>query len=589
MSYLTEKARVGREPLTVVELDLDYCSQVEGVSPCLSTATGDGKCYNTRFTCNYTSAYTKSIKTYRFCQARGNLPKGVNMFPVIVGTPDLAPVKAPAYGLSDLGKISITLQDFPHGDIGIDKSISNRTYNAESQGTFFGKLLARNPYYIGRVLRVRTGFITDPFDWANFQDRTYVIDKIEGPDHKGRVKITAHDRLRLADDKLSQCPVMTDGTLSADIAAGATSLSISGDETQYPTGGGTIRIGDDIIAYTSRSGATLSGLTHAQWGSTDESHDAGDTIQLCKIWTDINVVDIVHELLKDYAGIDETKLPYDAGLTTPTGTNDEWDDAKANWLSLHNLTTCISEPTGIKTLLKELAEECQFSLFADQVNDEIRLKVNTPPLANETPTSLNDDANFIEGSVRVKEDPKQQFTQVWCSYDKIDYTKGDDVGNFRVTYADLDSEAESADFYNTKKVKWIKSRWFDSTNATQAKQLVGRLRSRFANPPKVVHFTLDAKDSALWTGDLAELSTRMIQATDGSNQLYRVQVLSVDESIDQYKYEALTSQFTGRYGFIGPNTLSSYSSESAENRQKYAFISPDSGIFADGTEAYKII
>ena len=247
MTYATEKARVGREPLIVTELDEDYCSLTEGTAPCTSTATGNSKCYNTRKTCNDTVNYTKGTKTTRCCQPRGNLPKGVNMFPCIMGIPDLAPVKAPAYGVGDLGKVVITYQDFPHNDIGVDKSVADRTYDAESQGTFFGKRLARNPYYIGRELRVRTGFITNPFDWANFQNRTYVIEKIEGPDYKGRVKVTAYDRLVLANDKNAQCPVLTDGVLAANIVAGASSCTISGDETQYPTGGGTIRIGDDII------------------------------------------------------------------------------------------------------------------------------------------------------------------------------------------------------------------------------------------------------------------------------------------------------------------------------------------------------
>ena len=83
------------------------------------------------------------------------------------------------------------------------------------------------------------------------------------------------------------------------------------------------------------------------------------------------------------------------------------------------------------------------------------------------------------------------------------------------------------------------------------------------------------------------------------------------------KYLVQEYGFTGRYGKIGPDTLPDYSSDilllesgdsilletgdfinlelssstgaTEEQKLQYAWISPDSGIFADGTEAYKII
>ena len=165
MTYAIEKNVVGRKPLIVAEITLDFCSNTYGgglLSPINGTCTAAGapgsECYNTRNTCQDVPFYTKTIKVYRFCQPRGDLPKGINMYPVIVGEPDFTPVGAPAYGVGDRGKITLTLQDFPHNDLGIDPYVSTRIYDPESQGTFFGKWIARNPFYTGRTFIVKSGF-----------------------------------------------------------------------------------------------------------------------------------------------------------------------------------------------------------------------------------------------------------------------------------------------------------------------------------------------------------------------------------------------------------------------------------------------
>ena len=68
MTYDEEKKRLGREPVWIVELHLDYCSLIYGAAPCTAAigTTGADKCYNTNKTCQDKTNYTKTTKVYRF-------------------------------------------------------------------------------------------------------------------------------------------------------------------------------------------------------------------------------------------------------------------------------------------------------------------------------------------------------------------------------------------------------------------------------------------------------------------------------------------------------------------------------------------
>ena len=53
--------------------------------------------------------------------------------------------------------------DAPWSDVDIDPYAADRA--APASGTFWGRFRARNPYYEGRPLRIRSGYITQPFTW----------------------------------------------------------------------------------------------------------------------------------------------------------------------------------------------------------------------------------------------------------------------------------------------------------------------------------------------------------------------------------------------------------------------------------------
>ena len=67
-------------------------------------------------------------------------------------------------------------------------------------------------------------------------------------------------------------------TLTTGLGAGqaATSLTV-GDASRFPTAGSVI-LGTEIMAYTGKSGNTLTGLTRALYNTASAAHSAGDTV-----------------------------------------------------------------------------------------------------------------------------------------------------------------------------------------------------------------------------------------------------------------------------------------------------------------------
>jgi len=594
MTFDAAKNVIGGIPVTVCEMDIDYCSLTYGVAPCTASGAPGTECYNTRATCQDVPNYTKIIKIYRFCDHINDLPVGIDMIPAVESQPVFTPGKlTPGKGLGYRSTVNIRVRDFPYHDRGIDKYVATRFYDAYEQGTYWGKFIARNPYTQGRIIRFRTGYVTEPWDWANFEDRVYIIDSIKGPDNKGFVTITAKDVITLANDRKSKCPIASTGVLLANITNSASSLTLSPSgigNTEYDASG-TLRVGSEEMTFT-RSGDTVTLTARGVNGSTADSHTANDTVQQAKVYTNANVIDIVDDLLNNYVdGFDASSwIPYDQGISGPsTGTNDEWDDEKSLYLSSTDINRTISKPAGVSQLIGELTEQFLFNISWHEINQKVSIKAIAPPKGNVAVTQLNEDSNILKNSFVSKIDERQRVSQVWIHHTKLDNTEGDEAKNYRYLYIYLDTDQENVDLYGTKQVKVIYANWMSS--AAQASQLGGRILARFYQGPRIIKYSLDAKDSGEMPGDLVDVTSRHIQSPDGASDITRFEVLSVREAVTGHKfeYEALASSYVGLYGFIGPNSLGDYTGETSANRQAYGFIAPDSGIFADGTDAYKII
>lgn len=523
MTYDAKRQEFGREHIWIIELDLDFCTLTHGTSPCTATETGDAKCYNTLASCNDTANYNAGTKTYKFCSPRSPHPIGLGTaIPSIQDisiTPSQLDIRG---GLGARSNLTITFADHPSSDTAFteDKYTADRTYIASDRGTFWGKLRARNPYYEGRAIRVKSGYLSadGSYSAADFQTRYYVIDRIDVSGGKATVK--AKDPLNLASKAVAPAP--TESTLNGAITAGATSITVQTGEGSLYSSGDYIRIGKEVILVDSVSTDTLT-VTRGQYNTTAEAHADDDSIQICLEYSGVRTDDVIYDLLVNYAGVDSSFCPTSA-----------WADEVDTYLA-YNVNTLITEPTDVQKLLRELAESAPHFLFWDERDQDIKLRVLKEPPA--TANCLTDDANFIGGSVQVHDMPEDRISTVIVYYGQVDPTqKLDEVRNYDIAYARID--ADSVSRYGSDKVKRIFSRWISSTGTSAAKTAAARIGRRFADVPRKAVFDLDPKDSDRWAGDIVCLNHHSIAGFSGATQDTLFQITSVRER-DAFQYEAL--------------------------------------------------
>jgi hypothetical protein len=208
MSFVDEQNKLLRRKIDYVEIDMDFCDNVYGVSPC--TAADSIKCYNTFFTCKDPANFAKIIKTYKFINH--DIPASTRAYyfpakPTIKNVNDLPTEIKEADTVTR--RLKIEIYDEPDNDVGVDPYWSQRN---KIQGTFWKKFLARNPNYRNRIIRYYEGY--EGLDTADFQMR--FIGKLENITiEKGYVVIEAVDLMK----KLSETeyPLKTDISLAENM------------------------------------------------------------------------------------------------------------------------------------------------------------------------------------------------------------------------------------------------------------------------------------------------------------------------------------------------------------------------------------
>lgn len=550
MTFADEKGRAGKRYVVMVDLELDFCQLTYSESPCAAVlgTTGDHKCLNTFETCQDTDNYDPADKTYRFIQPLAGLPRTVDAYPLLdLDNPvEFAPTRLdPGNSLGKRASVTVRFRDAPHHDRGIDKYARERitgeaaadgsTYDPYEQGTFFGKLRARNPFYLGRKLHVYSGYIPWDHDanpnnqpaWTeqdlldHLQKRTYVMERWEGPDTNGSFRIVAKDILKLADDDRAQAPLPSGGRLSSSITAGDGSATLTptgiGDE-EYPASG-RAKLSDEIVAFT-RSGDTLTLGTRGDLNTEADDHDEGDTVQLIYEQEGSKASAIVEDLLLNFANIDSAFVDPDS----PSAWEAE-DDTYIGRL----FTGYVVEPTPVVDLINELSRQAGFFIWWDDLNQLIQFKAIRQP---ETVTiSLTDDDAFIEGTIRQKEQPDKRRSQIWVYHGHIRPTDDIDKGkHFATVFVLTESAKEAANAYGRKAIQKIFSRWISQTNRPAAEDLAGRIMSRFQDPPRRFEFTLPGSRSEVETGDIFNATTRLIQNERGENDTRRMIALSKEDT-----------------------------------------------------------
>lgn len=352
----------------------------------------------------------------------------------------------------------------------------------------------------------------------------------------------------------------------------------SGKGSQYGSSG-WVRIGEEIVRFTSRSDDTLylqSGTGRGQFGTAAADHNSGDGVQLCRVWSDAPASSVVRELIIA-AGIG----PGYIDAVELTGEDDTWLRESAR------ITACLSEPEKASDLLRELAQDLNLMLWWDPVAQRVRARCNVPQI-DANVTTLDDD-DFVMGTVRVERNDGERITQAAQYYAPVSATANRrEAKNYLRAELRIDTDAESANEYGDQRPAVALSRWLTAANGVHVQALVARRLNYLRDAPHTIEFEVDPR-ADVDLGTLKDLATRRLTAADGQPATVRARIVKIEDRGATRAIEAVTTTFGGkRYAFIAPAGQANYGTATAAEK-RYAYICPASGKFSNGDDAYRII
>lgn len=469
--------------------------------------------------------------------------------------------------------LDFSCDDFTHSDIGQDPYLSDRTGRPEDSGTFWRKWLVRQKFgRVGATVKVHDGYAGQAF--SDYKTRSYVLDSVEY--NEDSVSFHCRDVLSRTEFRKAQVPPASNGTLSADLNSTATSFSAVGNFTdEYPESG-TVRINDEIMTYTSISysdpDTTWSGVTRGTDGSEATDHDAEDLIQVCRRYTDEAIDDVLIPLF-----VDDARIP--AQLVNVSGISDE----VLEYLSAYNLTTLITEPTGVSELVGKLSEECSFYTWWDERAQLIDMKAIRAVGAADIAARWTNEDNIIANSLKLSDKPKQRLNVVTFYYNPLDWTKDlDKASNFKSGLKVVNGTSSLPEQYgNVLQTREIYSLWL--TTEALANQTASRMSIRYADVPQFATFYVDAKDRSIWLGDVVTISHPMIVNEFGARSVRNWLIVEAEEVVPGHtvKYVAADITLDGNIYYITENTVTEYTEELFEAGN--AFITDANGLNPDGT------
>jgi len=170
----------------------------------------------------------------------------------------------------------------------------------------------------------------------------------------------------------------------------------------------------------------------------------------------------------------------------------------------------------------------------------------------------------------------------------------------------VDTDAETEDYYNDSKKREVFCRWLNQGDSLSVDIFSKRLLFRFNTAPKKYTMTLDLNQSInkrVWltesTGlvsdiqltDILEVTSRVVTDATGASVPTLMQVIGITETIPghEVRIEAQDYDFSGNYGYITPDGYPVYGSATDSQRSTGCWIAPDTGLFANGDPAYKLM
>ena len=515
-----------RKSLVYIEIEQDYCALNYGVAPCTASipTTGAIKCFNTRKTCQDIANFSSAPVVIRFGLDVDYLPADIECIPSIASWSISPSIISLGEDLGLRAEMRVVLKDHPWPDTGPggDKYVSERSYNPFNVGTFWGKWRARVQFIRGRALRLIIGY--EGQSLAEMETRHFVIESFDGPTTNGTFTIVAKDPIKALDDDRAQAPLPSKGFLISNITDVATSFTLSpggvGD-AEYPTSGYINIGGAEICAFT-RVGDVVTLTARGQFNTPIQEHKAQDRAQVVLNYPGTDPADIIYDLMVNYAGIDPNFIDLD-----------DWKNETSSFLR-RVFSTTIGDPTGVKKLITELIQQAAISIWWDEIEQKIRLRVLR---AIELDADQMGPDIIQRGTFRTEEQPDKRISQVWIFYGQRNpLSKLEEEDNYRSLAITIDNEAETN--YGSAAIKKIFSRWIASGGRTVATRVGDIVLGRYKDPPRRFNFSLLRDVKQITAGQGYRVNWWTIQDTTGAPSNAPIQITRLSPGSAQMDMEA---------------------------------------------------
>jgi hypothetical protein len=615
-----------KTPIVLIEIDLDQCEYEYGSAPC---AASGGNCYHTYDTCEDKEHYLKSPHTWKFTGNDG---------PIILGAcPYLKDWHDSPTEIRDqehsTRRQKVTLKFYD--DAPLPLAVPNKTTSpAESAGTFWKNLRARNRYYPKRQVRVKKGY--EGMDEADFET-VYKGLITNWNNHPGRAEIETKD-LTVAFDKKIPVKISDDNVLTQVYNGGSYLYPV--DITRFPDSG-TLKLENEIVTWAGRDDPNerLTGCTAGAYGTTPVSHAVSTKINIIEAFgdpsdgseilaaecvlelfyrggldmLDLSVKDLGHSLngaISDSASSitltgdmaklyefgyclrinDELiKVSYHSGQvatvsergaygTTASAHSDtdpvyvtEPDFEFERWLTGCTAGRIYEEATKVKEMLEEFRSSTGLRVWQDETC-KIRTKLMAPPFYDVGPEQWLEGTNITDDDQFFNGAEIKRITRGVIYYAPTNNKPGEDSENYEHYIHEVMVESESSNAYGEAKPIEIFAPWLSDKKFAVA--VVSRFIIRYSPGAGTLKLKVGEKDSGVNVGDFIKVTSSEMLNPDGTpRELVLMEVLWKKPAGDNYEYLLIDTRLDRHYPVIAPASVTyDWDSFSDEEKNKYGCI-----------------
>lgn len=521
---------------------------------------GDGSCRGFPFGCSNTDSYSSTAKK-SLIFSTGNNAGGLRRFPGLRKVTHDAGEVDPGESIGTRAHLRFDISNQIHNDFGIVPYADKQTSN----GTMFGKLMARHPYFQGREILYREGYRdANTYQAPDFIERRFIIDTVNLTN--GVFSVAALDPLILTEDKKAQMPVASPATLSIAINGASTSISYVNAASYYfgPMSSTIyVRIDSEIIECLVSGAATLS-IVNRGYRSVIKDHDAAASIQDCIVFTGTHGINAILFALQNYTKIPSTYIDtYTAVI------------ASLPAFILHK--TVISKPMAVVDFINAMVQLGNLVFYYNEETQKIAIEY-TPELLIQ-PITIEQKVDVKRDSVTLDNNVKNQWTRMAYLFNPVDLTK-DTEENYAIRFLSANVALESGEYIGqVNEKKTIKNSMLDGSvgDSLLATSYVGRVLQNNTLTPKLINLTLEASKvgnvgaGKLGLGSVLNVSLTQNEDKDGNAiaELYQVLKLTGDG------YAGFKTKLR-RYQAIIPSTVNFTISASANNYVLSAHYAPAS-------------